>query len=267
MNKHVGPAAQLEPLLKRLAAGRPEPVELDGSPRQDVARGLLVLGIFLLLFVGWGLIARLDSGVYAPGTVVVFGNRQSVQHKEGGIVAALNVREGDRVKAGQVLLRLSAEELEANEKATADQVYQLEALQARLMAEMNGRSAITPPPEFAGLTGRDRASADSALQIQQREFASRAADLNTQKAVLHQRENQLSEQIEGYRHQVTSNQQQQVLIQQEMDSLKDLLQKGLVPMARMRSLQRDAAQLTGSFGEYDATSPRPSSRSARPGCR
>lgn len=253
MNKHVGPAAQLEPLLKRLAAGRPEPVELDGSPRQDVARGLLVLGIFLLLFVGWGLIARLDSGVYAPGTVVVFGNRQSVQHKEGGIVAALNVREGDRVKAGQVLLRLSAEELEANEKATADQVYQLEALQARLMAEMNGRSAITPPPEFAGLTGRDRASADSALQIQQREFASRAADLNTQKAVLHQRENQLSEQIEGYRHQVTSNQQQQVLIQQEMDSLKDLLQKGLVPMARMRSLQRDAAQLTGSFGEYDAT--------------
>ena len=253
MNKHVDPAAQLEPLLRRLAAGRAEPVELDGSPRRDIVRGLTVLGIFLLVFVGWGLFARLDSGVYAPGTVVVFGNRQSVQHKDGGIVAALNVHEGDRVKAGQVLLRLTADELEANEKATADQVYQFEALQARLTAEMNGQRSIVPPPEFAGLTGRDKASADDALRVQQREFASRAADLDTQKAVYRQRENQLSEQITGYRDQVTSNKQQQVLIQQEMDSLKDLLQRNLVPMARMRSLQRDAAQLNGSFGEYDAT--------------
>jgi len=252
MNKHVDPSAQLEPLLRRLAAGRAEPVD-DGSPRRDVVRGLVVLGAFLLVFVGWGLVARLDAGVYAPGTVVVFGNRQSVQHKDGGIVAELDVREGDRVKAGQVLLRLTAEELEANERATADQVYQFEALRARLMAEMNGQRAIIPPPEFAGLTGRDKQSADEALMSQQREFASRAADLGTQKAVLQQRENQLAEEIEGYRHQVASNQQQQVLIQQEMDSLKDLLQRGLVPMARMRSLQRDAAQLTGSFGEYDAT--------------
>jgi len=253
MNKHVDPNAQLEPLLRRLAAGRAEAADLDGSPRRDVARGLLVLGAFLLVFVGWGLVARLDSGVYAPGTVVVFGNRQSVQHKDGGIVAELDVREGDRVKAGQVLLRLTADELEANDRATADQVYQFEALRARLMAEMNGQRAITPPPEFAGLTGPDKQSADEALMIQQREFASRAADLATQKAVLQQRENQLSEEITGYRHQVVSNQQQQALIQQEMDGLKDLLQRGLVPMARMRSLQRDAAQLTGSFGEYDAT--------------
>ena len=253
MNKHVDPSAQLEPLLRRLAAGRAEPIEAAGSPYRDVTRGLVVLGVFLLVFVGWGLLARLDSGVYAPGTVVVFGNRQSVQHKDGGIVAELDAREGDRVRAGQVLLRLAADELQANEQATVDQVYQFEAMQARLMAEMNGQRAITAPAEFAGLTGRDKASADNALLIQQREFASRAAELATQKAVLRQRENQLSEQIAGYRHQVASNVQQQALVQQEQDSLKDLLQRGLVPMARMRSLQRDAAQLTGSFGEYDAT--------------
>jgi HlyD family secretion protein len=252
MNQRVDPS-QLEPLLRRLAAGRDEALDLEGSPNRDVARGLLVLGVFLLLFVGWGLYARLDAGVYAPGTVVVFGNRQSVQHKEGGIVAELDVHEGDRVRSGQVLLRLAADELEANERATADQVYQLEALRARLTAEMNGQRTITPPSEFAGLTGGDKTSADAAMQIQQREFASRAADLNTQKAVLRQRENQLSEQIVGYHHQVTSNERQQTLIKQEMDSLKDLQDRGLVPMARIRSLQRDQAQLTGTFGEYDAT--------------
>jgi HlyD family type I secretion membrane fusion protein len=252
MNQRVDPS-QFEPLLMRLATGRPEGDDIDGSPNRDVARGLIALGVFLLLFLGWGLYARLDAGVYAPGAVVVYGNRQSVQHKEGGIVSELDVREGDRVKAGQVLLKLTADELRASEQASADQVYQLEALRARLLAEMNGQGAIATPAEFAGLTGRDKQSADEAMSIQKREFTSRAADLGTQKAVLKQRENQLNEQIAGYRHQVTSNQRQQVLIVQEMDSLKDLQQRGLVPMARIRSLQRDSAQLTGSFGEYGAT--------------
>jgi HlyD family secretion protein len=252
MNARIDPS-QLEPLLRRLAAGHDEAADAEGSPRRDIVRGLVVLGAFLLVFLGWGLLARLDAAVYAPGSVVVFGNRQTVQHKDGGIVAELDVREGDRVKAGQVLLRLAADDLDANERATADQVYQLEALRVRLLAEMNGQHAIVAPPEFAGLTGRDQQSADTALAIQQREFASRAADLGTQKAVLRQRENQLSEEIDGYRHQVASNQRQQTLVEQEMDSLKDLQQRGLVPMARIRSLQRDAAQLTGTFGEYDAT--------------
>ncbi|HEX4182760.1 MAG TPA: HlyD family type I secretion periplasmic adaptor subunit [Caulobacteraceae bacterium] len=252
MNQRADPS-QFEPFLKRLVAGGDEDLDLDGSPHRDIVRGLVVLGAFLVIFLGWGLFARLDSGVYAPGTVVVYGNRQSVQHKDGGIVADLKVHEGDRVRSGQVLLRLAADELEANERATADQVYQLEALRARLMAEMTGQPTIAPPPEFAGLADSDKASADNALLIEQRQFASRAADLGAQKAILRQRENQLSEEIAGYRHQVVSNGKQQVLVDQEMDSLKDLQQRGLVPMARIRSLQRDAAQLTGTSGEYNAT--------------
>jgi HlyD family secretion protein len=252
MNQRVDPK-QFEPLIRRLAAGGADVDVLDGSPNRDVTRGLVALGVFLLVFVGWGLYARLDAGVYAPGAVVVFGNRQSVQHKDGGIVAELDVHEGDRVRAGQVLLRLSADELEANENADADQVYQLEALRERLKAEMTGQRTITAPAEFAGLTGRDKISADTALRIQQQEFTSRAADLNGQKAVLKQRESQLSEEIGGYRHQVVSNQRQQTLVEQEMDSLTDLRQRGLVPMARIRSLQRDQAQLTGTLGEYGAT--------------
>jgi HlyD family secretion protein len=89
--------------------------------------------------------------------------------------------------------------------------------------------------------------------VQQREFASRAAELGTQKAVMRQREGQLSEQIKGYHHEVTSNQRQQTLVQEEMDSLKDMQQRGLVPMARIRALQRDAAQLGGTYGDYGAS--------------
>jgi HlyD family secretion protein len=182
----------------------------------------------------------------------VFGNRQSVQHRDGGIVSELDVHEGDRVQSGQVLLRLSADELTANARATAGQVYTLEALQARLLAEMEGHAAFAEPDDFKTLTGADQQSAASAMQVQQHEFASRAAELVTQKAVLGQRINQLTDEITGYRDQLSANRRQQALVQQEIDSLKDLLDRGLVPMTRQRSLQRDGAQLAGAAGEYSA---------------
>jgi HlyD family secretion protein len=228
------------------------PISRVGSPRREIIGGLVVIGAFLVLFVGWGFIARLDAAVYAPGAVTVFGNRQAVQHRDGGIVSELDVHEGDRVQTGQVLLRLSGEELQASERATADQVFALEALQARLLAEMAGHASFAAPDDFTGLSGADRQSADNAMQIQAHEFAARAAELSTQKAVLAQRENQLADEIAGYRDQLSANRRQQALVQQEVDSLKDLFDRGLVPMTRERSLQRDAAQLAGSAGEYSA---------------
>ena len=223
-----------------------------GSARREIVGGLIVIGVFVLAFVGWGLIAQLDAAVYAPGAVTVFGSRQSVQHRDGGIVSELDVREGDRVQTGQTLLKLSGEDAGAQARATADQVFALEALQARLLAEMEGRPSFAQPDDFKGLAGADQQSAASAMQIQQHEFASRAAELTTQKAVLGQRINQLTDEIAGYRDQLSANRRQQALIQQELDSLKDLLDRGLVPMTRERSLQRDAAQLAGAAGEYSS---------------
>jgi HlyD family secretion protein len=222
------------------------------SPRREIVGGLAVIGAFLAVFVGWGLIARLDAGVYAPGAVTVYGNRQSVQHRDGGIVSELAVHEGDRVQAGQVLLKLSGDELVANEQAMANQVYTLEALQARLLAEMEGRAVITPPTDFQGLTGADAAAARDALAIQQHEFQARSAELATQKGVLRQREAQSADEIDGYQEQLAASRRQAALVQQERGSLKDLLARGLVPLTRERSLERDQAQLEGSAGEYTA---------------
>jgi HlyD family secretion protein len=231
------------------------PTTPDGnaaSPRPEIVGGLVVIGAFLLVFVGWGLVAQLDAGVYAPGAVTVYGNRQSVQHRDGGIVSELDVHEGDRVQDGQVVLRLSGDELEANERATADQVFALEALQARLLAEMDGRASISPPADFQGLTGADAETARNAMQIQQHEFDARGAELATQKGVLRQREAQAADEIQGYGDQLSSSRRQEALVQQERTSIKDLLARGLVPLTRERSLERDQAQLQGAAGEYTA---------------
>ena len=105
--------------------------------------------------------------------------------------SAVPVRVGENLVAflqtGQILLRLSGSDVEAQQRATADQVYALEALQARLLAEMEGRGSFSAPDDFRMLTGADAQSAASAMQVQQHEFASRAAELSTQKAVLGQR--------------------------------------------------------------------------------
>ena len=228
--------------------GDPSPA----SPRREITGGLVVIGVFLAVFLGWGLVAHLDAGVYAPGAVSVYGNRQSVQHRDGGIVSELDVHEGDRVQAGQVLLTLSGDELRANEQAMANEVYALEALQARLLAEMNGRGPIATPADFRGLAGPDADAARNALAIQQHEFAARNAELATQQAVLRQREAQAADEIDGYREQLTASRRQDALVQQERNSLKDLLARGLVPLTRERSLERDQAQLQGSAGEYTA---------------
>ena len=221
-------------------------------PRREIVLGLMVAGLFLLALFGWGLWARLDAAVYAPGQIVVSGNRQSVQHRDGGIVSELDVRDGDRVKVGQILLRLNADELHATERADAAQVIGLQALQARLMAELQGRSSVQFPADFSAMTGPDRADALAAMTLQQREFTTRNAALGTETQVLVQKEKESSEQVTGYKRQVSANLEQQRLIQQEIGGLKGLYDRGLVPATRVRSLQRNAAELGGSEGEYSA---------------
>ena len=221
-------------------------------PRREIVAGTAVAGAFLLALFGWGLWARLDAAVYAQGQVTVAGNRQSVQHQDGGIVSQLGVHEGDRVRAGQVLLRLNADELSAAERSDAGQVIQLKAQQARLMAELKGRDDIAAPADFAGLTGQDRDAADIAMSLQRREFATRNAELATEEQVLSQKVRESAQQITGYERQVTASQEQQSLIDQEIGSLQGLYDRGLVPATRVRSLQRNAAELRGGEGEYNA---------------
>src|SRR3954465_14991732 len=126
--------------------------ELEASePRDEVREGALVaLGFFLLLLL-WAALAPLDDGVHAHGVIAVSGNRQSVQHRDGGVVTAIYVREGQKVAAGQPLIDLSAPELQASERALTSDYLTLLAQRARLLAENASQRDLTPPPEFASL--------------------------------------------------------------------------------------------------------------------
>ena len=88
-----------------------------GNPRREIRMGAAIAFAFFVLFLGWAAFVPLDAGVNAAGQIAVLGNRQTVQHKDGGIVTAIHVREGQHVTAGQVLIELAAPELKAAERA------------------------------------------------------------------------------------------------------------------------------------------------------
>lgn len=229
---------------------------IDDEPTRELKYGGLVIFVFFGLILGWSLFARLDAAAYAQGQIAVAGHRQAVQHKEGGRIAALKVQEGQHVEAGQVLVVLEGADVEAQERALASQVIGLQAQRARLQAERARLPQLTPPPEFASLTGQDKVDADLALKLQQNELTARLQSLASSKSVLAQRSAQLREQIEGFRQQMTSTKDQSRLIGEELTNLKELQSQGYASANRVRELQRTEAGLKGAQADLAANAAR-----------
>lgn len=228
------------------------PVIITDAPKLELIVGGAIIVVFFVLFLGWAAFAPLDAGAYADGNVAVSGNRQAVQHREGGVVSALHVAEGDTVQRGQILLTLSSGELKATERGVAGQVYALLAQRSRLVAERDGLRAIPTPQEFNGLPPEDAALAQESLRIQQLQFGARRTGRSTETGVLSQRIAQLNDQIDGYERQIESNIEQQRLIQEELTGMRGLAEKGYAPQTRVRALERSAAQLDGELGSLRA---------------
>lgn len=225
---------------------------LDDEPQKEIRVGLIIAGVFFVLFLGWAAFARMDAAAYAPGRVSVSGQRQTVQHRDGGVVGAIYVKEGQRVQKGQVLITLAAAEVQAQERALAAQVISLLAQRARLRAEQLNMPNIPIPPEFATLTPEDRAEADQAMKVQQLQFNARRSLLSTQQGVLGQERVQVGEQGQGYSRQLTAINEQERIISEQLESMRTVAEKGFVSKNRIRDLERAQADLIGQRGRLQA---------------
>lgn len=222
------------------------------SPRPELMLGIGIIVVFFVGFLGWAAFAPLDAGAFAQGQVSVSGNRQAVQHRDGGVVGALMVAEGDKVRRGQVLVRLNAGELNASERGAASQVFALLAQRSRLIAERDRLPTLPIPPEFASLPPEDQALADEAMRLQRLQYAARGAGRSTETGVLNQRIGQLRDQMDGYERQIEANATQQRLISEELEGLRSLAAQGYAPLTRVRALERTAAALEGEQGSLRA---------------
>ena len=219
-------------------------VGLD-DPRREVRTGAMIVIGFFVVLLGWAAFAPLDAAVNAPGVIAVSGNRQSVQHRDGGVVTAIHVREGQRVPAGSILIEMAAPDLRAAERALTSDYLTLLAQRARLMAERAGQGRIQPPAEYANLKPEDRELATQAMALQTAQLQARRGSMSAQESVLGQRSAQLGQQQSGYAAQRAALQEQQRLILQEIEGLRELEAKGFASKNRLRALERAYADLKG----------------------
>ncbi|WP_293882176.1 HlyD family type I secretion periplasmic adaptor subunit [Sphingomonas sp.] len=237
-----------------LAVAQPTAVapRFDDGIRQELRWTMILGGLFFGGFLAWAGLTPLDAGAFARGIVEVAGNRQAVQHREGGTVAALFVGDNQLVKKGQPLLRIASGDIAAEERGLASEYYMLAAQNARLIAEQRGAPEISRPSEFTLLAPADATLAKEAMATQAAVLRVKRNALSAQKAVLSQRAAQSRAQIGGIADQRTANREQRKTIVDELDGLRSLAERGYVTKTRLRALERAAAGLDGDFGAQAA---------------
>lgn len=194
----------------------------------------------------WAAHARLDRAVISPGVIVAEGSRKVVQHLEGGIVQAVLVRDGQTVHAGDVLLRIDPVQSRASNDLLRVQLDAALILEARLRAEQEQAPDLVLPPEIAAR--RDDRAVGRMIDDQASQLSERRASFQAQLALIEARVTQLKTEISGLAVEKTSVEQQVALIQQELEGLRGLREKNLIPLSRVLMMEREHARLAGVIG-------------------
>ena len=237
-------------------------LSLDQAGRESLAAELVAstdktlrfLGIFvasaLAIMILWGALIPIASGVVAIGRVGVENHRKTVQHLDGGVVRAINIREGGKVRAGRVLIQLDDTEARLAVSILQGQVDALRAEQAARQAELAGAGQISFPSDL--LARKNDPDVATIIHTQQTAFAARRTNMVGRKSQLEQQLSQLNKEISGNRAQSQSRGEQIALLDSEIGDVSGLLDKGLTTRTRLLALQRAAAQSRGDRGALES---------------
>lgn len=219
-------------------------------------RAHLMLGLVVVLVLagglgGWASTAEISGALIAPGSIVVDSNVKKVQHPTGGVVGELRARDGDVVKAGEVVVRLDDTVTKASLAIVVKTLNGLWARAARLEAEQQGLLKVAFPPQ---LTDRaDDPEVAAVMASESKLFDVRTTGRTGQKAQLRERVTQLQEEIAGLSAQERAKDQEIALVQKELVGVRQLYEQRLVQISRLTILERDAARLNGERAQYIAS--------------
>ncbi|MBB97447.1 MAG: hypothetical protein CML68_22960 [Rhodobacteraceae bacterium] len=215
------------------------PVSDSISP--TLFRAFLILGLVGAGAAAWLSFAPISGAVIAEGRFKVDGDVKTVQHLEGGIVTDLLVRDGDRVRRGDPLLKLDASETQATLAALVAERDALLARQVRLEAERDGLAA----PAFETLGGADRATLASAVQSQLVLFEARQSELDAQMELTEGTIARLAARLSVHRAELASIEAQLPLAEQNAQNARALSERGNITQRDLNAREREYLSLTG----------------------
>ena len=217
------------------------------STRWPTTVGLMLLLLGCGGFALWAAFAPLNGAVIAAGSFVATGQNKLVQHLEGGIIQDIDVREGDLVDAGQIVVKLDDTASKAKLRQLELKYYRLLAVCARLEAEMAGRGEMTVPAALGQRKNDPEVAA--IIERQRSELHARRASTAAEESVLVAEIAGIQESMQGYHAQVQSTQKQIAIFSEELSQKSALLNQRLVRQTDVLALQRSQAGLTGDLGE------------------
>ena len=231
------------------------PAAAPGSSRESIYRHLFAGALIVLLLAGgvggWAATTQIAGALIAQGSIVVDSNVKKVQHPTGGVVGKLNVQDGDRVKAGDILVQLDDTITRANLAIVTKGLDELAARKSRLEAERDGAASAVFPPEL--LARANEPSVAVALANERKLFELRRSARLGQKAQLKQRITQLQDEVNGLTAQQEAKAREIALIGKELEGVRELWKNNLVQITRLTSLERDGARLEGERGQLTAS--------------
>ncbi len=225
------------------------------TAHQSIRRHLLVIIVTEMILVGgiggWAYTSEFAGAVIAQGQLVVDTSAKKVQHPSGGVVAELRVRDGNQVKAGEVVIRLDDTQTRANLAIVSKGLDELSARRAREEAELESEDRVGFPPDL--LARKDDPEVARLISGETKLFETRRKTREGLKSQLAERVSQSEEEIRGLNAQVASKEKQIEWVQQELEGVRDLWSKKLVQFNRVTSLERDQARLEGERGQLIAS--------------
>lgn len=219
--------------------------DLSNTVRRHLYFALLITIFVVFGIGGWATFTEISGAVVSSGTVVVESSVKQVQHREGGIVSEIKVKDGDVVKSGDLLISLDDTVTRANLAVIIKQLNELTAQELRLEAERDDKQAISWPQERIESLGDIERGQQLLLEARQNSKEGRKNQLEEQIR-------QFNQQTQGLEAQVSAKETEIELIAEELLDLEGLLKKNLVPKSRVTAVQREKARLQGEYGDLIA---------------
>jgi len=228
----------------------PEEPDCPAHVGRYMLGGLMIIVVLLGGIGTWAATTDIAGAVVTQGNIVVESSVKKVQHPTGGVVAEIYVKEGQEVKANQLLIRLDDTVTRANLRVVSKQLDDLGMRAARLAAERDEATELHIPedlqrrmkePNIARIVNGERSL-----------FESRRESKLKQDQQLRERIAQFEKEGGGITAQIEAKSKEIELIGKELDGLKDLEKQRLVTTNRMVTLRREAARLGGERGQLIA---------------
>lgn len=220
--------------------------ELKTETTPVIRLGFWVLLVGFGLFLAWAAFAPLDEGVIAPATVSIETRRKVVQHMGGGVVKSVQVKEGQEVKQGDVLVVLDDSGIRAGVEAIRQNYLAQRSLESRLLAEAAQAGSIAFHSDL--LQSKDPIASQH-MAVQQQLFNARRAGQNAEIAAARQSVAGLEGQIVGLRLTLDARKSQAALQAQQLANVKALAADGFAPRNQALQLEQAQAELNASIAD------------------